>query len=116
MSIHPFEVTDALALPQEPGLGINNENASCPEVSQVVEAFKSIMTIVTSANLTIGWGDLDITRKVYEDPLILFTKLDNTRGVRRLSLEFEISRPLPFLPRTGQNLEAGPDAIRLTWR
>lgn len=65
-------------------------DVSCPEVNQLIDAFKSMVTIVKSANLTIGRGDLDITRQIYVEALILFTKLENTRGVRSLCLVFEI--------------------------
>lgn len=44
-------------------------------------AFKGIATIVKFANLTLGRGDLEAAYQGYHDALILFTKLNNSRGV-----------------------------------
>lgn len=55
---------------------------SSPEVEELVEGFKTMTTIVKSANLSLGRGDINVAKQIYEEALVLFKKLDNERGVR----------------------------------
>ena len=54
---------------------------TCPEVEELMDAFKSMTTIIHFGNQTLGTGDLEAAHKSYCDALFLFTKLSNDRGV-----------------------------------
>lgn len=56
---------------------------NCPEVEDLVDAFKTMTTIICFGNQTLGSGDLDTAHKNYCDALFLFKKLNNHRGVSR---------------------------------
>ena len=55
---------------------------SCPEVEQLMEAFRAMSTVVKASNMNLRSGDLDVAEKNCIDALILFEKLGNDRGVR----------------------------------
>lgn len=58
-------------------------DVSCPEVEELMDAFKTMTTVVKFANVSLESGNMEAAHKSYTDALILFKKLKNDRGVSR---------------------------------
>ncbi|CAM9362022.1 unnamed protein product [Ectocarpus fasciculatus] len=65
---------------QDAGRWMFNET-SCPEVEELMEAFKTMTTVVKFANVSVESGDVGAAQQSYMDALTLFKKLKNARGV-----------------------------------
>ncbi|CAM9357367.1 unnamed protein product, partial [Hapterophycus canaliculatus] len=65
---------------KDPGLWMLNE-VSCPEVEELMDAFKTMTTVVKFANVSLASGNVEVAYRNYMDALILFKKLKNDRGV-----------------------------------
>lgn len=46
-----------------------------------MQTFKSMTTVIKFANLTLESGNVEEAHQGYHDALVLFTKLNNDRGV-----------------------------------
>lgn len=70
---------------QDPGLWMLNE-VTCPEVEGLMDAFRKMSTVVKFANTSLESGKIEVAYQSYTEALILFKKLNNSRGVswRRL--------------------------------
>lgn len=58
--------------------------AVCPEVEELMDAFKTMTTVVKFANVSLASGNVEAAYQSYKDALILFKKLKNDRGVSLL--------------------------------
>lgn len=56
-------------------------DVSCPEVEGLMDAFKKMSTVVKFANTSLKSGNVAVAQESYTDALILFKKLENSRGV-----------------------------------
>lgn len=65
---------------QGPGLWMLND-VSCPEVEELMDAFKTMTTVVKFANLSLESGNVNAAEQHYIEALVLFKKLQNSRGV-----------------------------------
>ncbi|CAN0020887.1 unnamed protein product [Scytosiphon promiscuus] len=65
---------------QAAGTWMVNDTFS-PEVEELMEAFKSMSTVVKFANTTLASGEIAAAKALYVEALLLFTKLGNSRGV-----------------------------------
>lgn len=65
---------------KDAGLWMPDE-IGCPEVSELIDAFKGMTAVIYLANLTLGNGNVEAAHRSYRDALVLFTKLNNSRGV-----------------------------------
>lgn len=54
---------------------------SCPEVEELMDAFKTMTTVVKLANVSLESGDVEVAQQSYMEALTLFKKLKNARGV-----------------------------------
>ena len=56
-------------------------DVSCPEVEDLIDAFKKMSTVVKFANTSFESGNVEMALQSYTEALILFKKLKNPRGV-----------------------------------
>lgn len=77
---------------------------SCPEVEKLMDTFNSMTTVVKFANVSLESGNVEAAQQSYVDALVLFKKLQNSRGVsERLTFQFankivvRFNFPLPCL-------------------
>lgn len=62
---------------------------SCPEVEELMETFKTMTTVVKFANVSLESGNVEAAQQSYVEALVLFKKLQNSRGVsERLRFRF----------------------------
>lgn len=55
--------------------------SSCPEVEELMDAFKTMTFVVKFANEPLESGDVDAAQQNNMEALTLFKKLKNARGV-----------------------------------
>lgn len=53
----------------------------CPEVEELIGAFKGMCTVVKFANLSLESGNVEAAHRSYMEALDLFKTLNNSRGV-----------------------------------